>query len=182
MPHQAVQQRVKPFSLAGSSALKQTHWDMCEFVKENIKYIYIYRNFLTSSLTSNSVVLTSSATRLPPLCTVFLHFSFRNHLHRHCYHRHHRHHRQSKFIECGQTAYHVRLRRRTSQVFCVVLAPCASCTRSTRSQVPFPANFSVSGFRISIFFVNFSTEAQTGRYLCNREQSSWLCVLGRRWQ
>jgi hypothetical protein len=43
------------------------------------------------------VTAASSATRLPPLCTVVLDFSFRNHLHRHCYHGHHR---QSGFIEC----------------------------------------------------------------------------------
>ena len=61
------------------------------------------------------VTLSSSATRLPPLCTVVLYCSFRNHLHRHCYHRHQRHHRQSKFIECGHTAHHARLHRRTSQ-------------------------------------------------------------------
>ena len=113
-----------------------------------------------------AVVLTasSSATRLPPLCTVVLHFSFRNHLHRHCYHRHQRHHRQSKFIECGHTAHHARLRRKTSKPLPNVLTPFASCTR--RPLVHFIPNFSFNGFRISSFFVNFSTEEQTGRYLC----------------
>ena len=109
------------------------------------------------------VTASSSATRLPPLCTVVLYFSFRNHLHRHCYHRHHRHHRQSKFIECGHTAHHARLRRRTSQALSNALTPFASCTR-----LPLPSflpNFSFNGFRISSFFVNFSTEEQTGRYL-----------------
>ena len=106
------------------------------------------------------VTASSSATRLPPLCTVVLDFSFRNHLHRHCYHRHHR---QSKFIECGHTAHHARLRRRTSPLQYVALTPFASCSRQ-----PLPIflpNFSFNGFRISSFFVNFSTEEQTGRYL-----------------
>ena len=110
------------------------------------------------------VTASSSATRLPPLCTVVLDFTFRDHLHRHCYHRHHRHHRQSKFIECGHTAHHARLRRRTSQLLYNALTPFAPCTRLPPPN--FLPNFSFNGFRISSFFVNFSTEEQTGRYLC----------------
>ena len=117
------------------AAAKQHHHNNLIFVS---KSAFVYGGHTTHHLLSRkrtciptAVVVTasSSATRLPPLCTVVLDCSVRNHLHRHCYHRHHRHQRQSKFIECGHTAHHARLRRRTSESVKNALTPFASCTR-----------------------------------------------------
>ncbi len=129
----------------------------------------------------------SSATTLPPLCTVVLDCSVRNHLHRRCYHRHHR---QSKFIECGQTAHHARLRRSTSYIYNynTPLSPPARVQGSRPCPLFYLISVSMdSAVRIFInyFFVNFSAEARTWRYLCERCQrdpSAWLVHRRRRWQ